>query len=165
MHDDLVASRPALPAAPGTYVLVFRLNRAIRLDAGALEPCELTPGTYVYVGSAHGAGGLRARVLRHCRAGKPMRWHVDYLTARQLPMMVVWEASDLRHECEWVHRLLQVAGACAPIQGFGSSDCRAGCLAHLLKLSALVGEREIRKLALALPRSALSQRLGNQATG
>ena len=48
----------------------------------------LAAGQYAYVGSAHGPGGLRARVGRHLRAEKPLHWHIDYLTAA-LPVMHV----------------------------------------------------------------------------
>ncbi|HYA22015.1 MAG TPA: DUF123 domain-containing protein [Thermoproteota archaeon] len=39
------------------------------------------PGLYLYVGSARGPGGLRARVARHLRRDKVRKWHIDYLTA------------------------------------------------------------------------------------
>ncbi|MGE5612498.1 MAG: DUF123 domain-containing protein, partial [Bacillota bacterium] len=60
-----------IPATPGAYVLVIRLDRAA---AG------LPAGRYLYCGSARGPGGLRARVGRHMRKGKVVRWHVDRLT-------------------------------------------------------------------------------------
>ena len=39
-----------------------------------------------------------------------------------------------RLECTWVKRLLALNGASAPAPGFGSSDCRNGCPAHLVRL-------------------------------
>ena len=46
---------------------------------GALGRIELQAGTWLYVGSARGPGGLAARVGRHWRDGVPKHWHMDYL--------------------------------------------------------------------------------------
>jgi Uri superfamily endonuclease len=97
--------------------------------------CEFAPGVHIYVGSAHGPGGLRARVMRHLRAGKLQHWHIDYLTACAMPMQIIWEVGAPRRECEWLQRILALPGAYAPISGFGSSDCLAHCPAHLVALS------------------------------
>jgi Uri superfamily endonuclease len=92
--------------------------------------CDLPAGDYAYCGSAYGPGGIGARVARHLRTVKPVRWHIDRLTA----------ASRIRAvgllpgggECDLVHQLLS-RGAEIPLPGFGSSDCRT-CPAHLLQL-------------------------------
>lgn len=123
-----------LPPAPGTYALVLRLTEPLRPVVGSLGARELAAGLYVYVGSAHGPGGLRARVTCHLRADKPTHWHIDYLTACVTPSEVLWAASEQRRECAWVHTLLALPGASAPIPGFGSSDCAAHCPAHLVAL-------------------------------
>jgi Uri superfamily endonuclease len=128
-----------LPASPGAYALVFALSGSLRLPVGALGLCELPAGVYIYVGSACGPGGLRARVRRHFRPEKPLHWHVDYLTAAIPPVEVIWEASGARRECEWVRAFVAETGAVAPVPGFGSSDCKAGCPAHLLRLGPVDG--------------------------
>jgi Uri superfamily endonuclease len=94
----------------------------------------LTAGLYVYVGSAHGPGGLRARVGRHLREAKPRHWHIDYLTAALPVAHVVASETTASLECVWVKRLSALAGASVPIPGFGSSDCRNHCPAHLIRL-------------------------------
>ena len=123
-----------LPSAPGTYALVMRAMESLRPIVGSLGACELTPGMYVYVGSAHGPGGLRARVMRHLRADKPLHWHIDHLTACVAPSEVIWDTGEQRLECGWVRRLLTLPGAHTPIPGFGAGDCTARCPAHLVKL-------------------------------
>lgn len=106
-----------IPATPGAYALV------ILLDSPA---ASLPPGRYIYCGSARGPGGLRARLSRHMRRGKPMRWHVDQLTeAGRVLGAWVFEGGD---ECALVRALSHLP---VPRPGFGSSDCRA-CVSHLL---------------------------------
>jgi hypothetical protein len=46
---------------------------------------------------------------------------------------VLW-AAEVGPECVWVAALARKPGVQAPFRGFGSSDCRAGCDAHLLHL-------------------------------
>jgi Uri superfamily endonuclease len=125
-----------LPAAPGTYVLLLAANAPTVLNMPRFGKIALTAGQYAYVGSAHGPGGLRARVGRHLRTEKPLQWHIDYLTAA-LPVkhvITVVVTDGARLECTWVKRLLALKGASAPVPGFGSSDCRDGCTAHLVRL-------------------------------
>jgi histidyl-tRNA synthetase len=124
----------ALPAAAGTYVLIFRLAAPLHLAPGRLGALVLPPATYAYVGSAAGPGGLRARVQRHLRQGKALRWHIDYLTEAQ-PVDRVWfAAGGTRIECATVRRLLRQPGAAPGVARFGNSDCREGCPSHLVRL-------------------------------
>jgi Uri superfamily endonuclease len=138
LPSDAVRVMPAdetdWPELPGTYVLVMRLNEPTELAVGRLGSFRLTPGYYAYVGSAHGPGGLRARLGRHLQDSKPLHWHVDYVTNRLDVERVYYRTSGRREECEWTARLCGLPGASAPIPGFGSSDCRAGCRAHLVRL-------------------------------
>lgn len=41
-----------------------------------------------------------------------------------------------RLECAWCQRIVQCTSVSIPVYHFGSSDCRAGCPAHLLRLPA-----------------------------
>ncbi len=107
----------AIPAVPGAYALV------VVLEAPA---AGLPPGRYIYCGSARGSGGLGARLSRHMRRGKAVRWHVDRLTeAGRVLGAWVFEGGD---ECALVRALAHLP---VPLPGFGSSDCRA-CASHLL---------------------------------
>lgn len=124
----------ALPAAPGDYLLVFERGAETVLRVGKLGTVTLPAGRYAYVGSAHGPGGLRARLERHLRPAKIRHWHIDALTLEHRPDRIFFRADPCRGECAWVRALLALPGAAAPIRGFGSSDCREGCPAHLVRL-------------------------------
>ncbi|MCC6905872.1 MAG: GIY-YIG nuclease family protein [Anaerolineae bacterium] len=119
-----------LPAARGTYILLLNLPAPLPLIVGRLGQVLLPAGWHLYVGSAHGAGGLRARVGRHLRYEKRLHWHIDALTTI-MPVKWVWyvESPD-RAECEWAHVLLALPEAAVPVQGFGASDCN--CPTHLI---------------------------------
>jgi Uri superfamily endonuclease len=113
---------------------VLEAAQAFEGRAGRLGEFRLAPGYYVYVGSAHGSGGLRARIGRHLRRDKRRHWHIDALT-NALPVIAVRAAAaGPEQECAWVRRLLALPGASAPVKGFGSSDCHSGCPAHLVRL-------------------------------
>ncbi len=130
-----------LPPDAGTYCLWLRLDAPLPLVVGRLGERTLPPGLLAYVGSALGPGGLRARVGRHLRAEKRLRWHIDWLTA-QAPVRAVWlRAGRLRLECAWSAALLQADGAAIAWPGFGASDC--ACAAHLIAVppDALAGAR------------------------
>jgi len=117
---------------PGTYALVLACQKTGRVRIGRLGVLALPPGFYVYVGSAFGPGGLRARLGRHLNHAGAPRWHIDtLLPAAQL--IGFWATTfPSRLECGWVATLAALPGASYPASGLGSSDCRHGCPAHLL---------------------------------
>jgi len=118
-----------LPSLPGTYALVLRISRRLEIAVGKLGVFEAQPGLYVYVGSALGPGGLAARIERHCRREKRLRWHVDYLRAVAQLEEVWYAAGKSRRECRWAKALCRMPGASVPMTGVGASDC--GCRSHL----------------------------------
>jgi Uri superfamily endonuclease len=122
------------PAEPGTYALLVDVADALGLTVGMLGAIRLPSGRYAYVGSAHGPGGLNGRLARHMRRDRRRHWHIDYLTDAAVVSYVYFLARIERLECLWSQRLLGLNGATAPAPGFGSSDCRTGCLAHLIRL-------------------------------
>ena len=71
----------AVPPDPGAYLLLIELAAPLALGIPRFGAAILPPGRYAYGGSAYGPGGLRARIGRHLRRDKPLRWHVDRLTA------------------------------------------------------------------------------------
>ncbi|HIQ06651.1 MAG TPA: GIY-YIG nuclease family protein [Anaerolineae bacterium] len=141
------------PTGTGTYALLTRLDEPTRLTVGRLGTFTFPAGDYVYVGSAFGPGGLRARLLRHTRpaAAKRMHWHVDSLLSVSRLVGMYWEEGARRSECDWVQRLLQLPDAQVPVPGFGSSDCRAGCPAHLLHFPSGISIERIRETMMLLP--------------
>lgn len=135
-HPSAVADIPALP---GSYALVLAVTQALNLDVGRLGLVTFPPGRYVYFGSAMGPGGLPVRIRRHVQPDKSPHWHIDYLTQRVQPVVVHWQPATqslglLRLECDWCRRIARLVGVEAPVHHFGSTDCRAGCPAHLLRL-------------------------------
>lgn len=134
----------------GVYTLVIRVDRELAFRAGSLGLVRLPPGFYLYTGSGLGSGplSLRGRVRRHLGARKNLFWHVDYLLAQDgvRVVAVVAAPSLLREECRVTQALLEGLVAQVPAPGFGSSDCRSGCPAHLL----YTGEEEPTQRVLAI---------------
>lgn len=119
----------------GTYALLLRADDEQTIEVGALEEMTVRPGWYVYVGSAFGPGGLRARVRRHAQGEGALHWHVDYLRA-VTSLEVVWYTHDAtRRECAWATVLREAPDARVPMEGFGASDCN--CAAHLVAFEAV----------------------------
>lgn len=142
-----------MASSGGLYVLVLHLPRSLRLRVGALGPVELPAGTLLYAGSAR--RGLAARIARHCRRRKPRRWHLDWLTtARGVAVVGALPLPGSPWtECGLNRRLGRLPGASTPVPGFGASDCRAGCPAHLWRVP---GSWDV---------DALARRLGVRAPG
>ena len=121
----------------GTYALVVALDRSHNISIGRRGRSYFPAGFYVYVGSALGPGGLRARVARHLRNEKRLHWHIDYLLGAQRARVTrVWAVpSAISLECHWADALMQQPGASIVLPRFGSSDCN--CLAHLIGFDRL----------------------------
>ncbi|PLX79828.1 MAG: DUF123 domain-containing protein [Desulfuromonas sp.] len=117
-----------MDSKPGTYILVLESSSDTIVEVGRWGLLELKPGYYLYVGSAFGPGGVRARVARHCRSKKSNRWHIDYLRA-YTSLKSIWYCLDPEHlEHQWAEALADLHGM-VPIHGFGCSDCK--CYSHL----------------------------------
>jgi Uri superfamily endonuclease len=114
----------------GTYALLLHLDHSKAIQVGALGTYRFTAGWYLYLGSAHGPGGLAARVARHRRrTDKRFHWHIDYVRAG-MSLREVWTVSDdMRRECEWARAASELPGASTPVPGLGASDCQ--CATHL----------------------------------
>ncbi len=119
----------AIGGRKGAYLLALHLPRNVELDMAKRPRHVIARGCYVYAGSAYGPGGLSARLQRHLRAAKTVRWHVDHLTTQAGEMMAL--AVPGGHECRLVERLLATQKFTIAVPGFGSSDCRT-CAGHLL---------------------------------
>ncbi len=118
-----------LPDQPGTYALLLASTAESDINVGSFGRLQVVPGCYVYVGSAHGPGGLAARVSRHQAAAKKLRWHIDYLR-EVTDLVAVWYTVDQnRQECRWAEVVGSLRGAVVPMAGFGASDC--DCRSHL----------------------------------
>lgn len=113
---------------PGTYILLLKSVSESHVVIGKWGKLAVLPGWYLYVGSAFGPGGIRARVSRHCRTEKTCRWHVDYLRKVTTLASVWYSHAPERLEHEWAAAVRSMRGA-EPVAGFGCSDCR--CESHL----------------------------------
>lgn len=114
--------------------MVLRLPHSTAVDVGRLGRVQFPAGWYTYAGSARGPGGLAARISRHLRSPKPLRWHVDCLRANARPVQVWYALGACKRECSWAQALSGLPGASIPVSRFGASDCR--CPAHLVHFAA-----------------------------
>lgn len=135
-----------LPALPGAYVLELVLAQDALLAVGRLGAARFPAGAVLYLGSAHGPGGLQGRLRRHLQAdgNVPKHWHIDYLRSIAQVRAIGYvvqpgsvPAAPL--ECQWSQEMVKLPGSCVPMPGFGASDCRQGCPAHLV---AFAGEEK-----------------------
>lgn len=117
-----------MKAEPGTYILLLHNQVKVSVQVGRWRKVEFEAGYYLYVGSAFGPGGVRARVLRHCRSRKPLRWHIDYLRTVTTPLGAWYTHNAQPREHAWAEILRSMDGL-LPIRGFGCSDCQ--CESHL----------------------------------
>jgi Uri superfamily endonuclease len=111
----------------GTYALVIALEVGLRLQIGKLGIHNLSPGYYVYVGSA--LGGLSVRLRHHIKAEKRLHWHIDYLLQGSAIAEIWYAIGPYRLECKWNTIIRNLPGAIPSIPGFGASDCH--CYSHL----------------------------------
>ncbi|MFA7604651.1 MAG: GIY-YIG nuclease family protein [Novosphingobium sp.] len=126
-----MATADGAPHGKGAYALVIALRAPVTFAQRGTA--RLLPrGVYVYAGSAHGPGGIGARLRHHFRREKLPHWHVDRLTtvADEIEAFAI----EGGRECEIVARLGHLVGMRHQIAGFGSSDCRT-CPSHLLRYS------------------------------
>lgn len=121
-----------LPVSHGTYAVHLSVSLARLISIGRLGQYRVPLGDYFYLGSARGAGGLRARVGRHLRGDGALHWHIDTLRAAAEVCEAFYTVTDTPLECVWSQALAQLPDAFIPVPHFGSSDCRSGCSAHLI---------------------------------
>ena len=118
----------------GVYVLIIKVKQLTEVQIRSLGVVDFAPGTWVYVGSAMGAGStsLENRLVRHFRKEKTIHWHIDHLLEKDTEIVkAIWSQSMKHLECEVAHSLsLNNAFESGP-KGFGASDCKSGCIAHI----------------------------------
>jgi Uri superfamily endonuclease len=123
------ASR-SLASTPGSAIRSITSWSSLKgFPLGKLGNLQLQSGFYVYIGSAHGPGGLRARLAHHLGPSAHPHWHIDYLKAHVTPEEVWYCYDRTSWEHPWAHCLDLQRNASVPLAGFGSSDC--ACESHL----------------------------------
>ena len=109
----------------GLYIAVFYMHRSQFIQIGRLGKFCFQRGIYFYAGSAQ--RNLAARLERHGRKKKPLRWHIDYLSVKAEMLGAIIIPGQRKHECEIAGELGGLFELAVP--DFGASDCR--CAGHL----------------------------------
>ena len=159
--DDDGAVEPGTHEPSRLYVVAAFVPRRTAVVVGSLGCRTLERGWQAYVGSARRGRG--ARVARHMRAAKPLRWHADFVFSRA-PATRAWlidaPAGAGLDECSLAAALSEVAAAATPAGtarqagGFGAGDC--GCAGHLVRFPSLA--------SLAEAVAAVTARLGGRVS-
>lgn len=101
----------------GAYILLINLENDMDIRVGSLGTLHFSSGNYCYVGSARGPGGIEARVKRHLKKEKKLRWHIDYLMEHsEVEKVFIKEDGD---EIETAGEISKIFES---IPGFGASD-------------------------------------------
>jgi Uri superfamily endonuclease len=124
-----------IPNAPGAYLLLLRLEKAVQLDIARWRGQELASGLYVYAGSANGPGGLRARIGRHLKKKKRLHWHIDHITGPAVEIHIQYEPGA--QECALLTDYKKFGDFEIPLKGFGASDCK-NCASHFIRLPSVI---------------------------
>lgn len=118
----------------GTYGLIYESKSSRSIRIGKLGILKLQAGYYLYVGSAFGPGGIKARVRHHLGESSSPHWHVDYLKSH-CHLLELWVAySNAKCEQIWVSKLAKSKDVSIPLAGFGASDTPA--VSHLFYFKA-----------------------------
>ncbi|MEE4274529.1 MAG: GIY-YIG nuclease family protein [Thermoleophilia bacterium] len=139
--DRRESGEDALSPKNALYVVATWVPRRLEISVGALGPVVFERGWYAYVGSAR--RGRDARVARHFRREKPLRWHADYLFTAAPPRLAGLVDGPLT-ECELAGALAAPPGASRPVRRFGAGDCR--CTGHLVRLTTRPSSRTLREI-------------------
>jgi len=116
----------------GNYILFINVEKDITLYTRR-RMFHVSKGLYIYVGSAGGKGGLKARLNRYLYGRRRDFWHIDYLLSspgvRLLMVKCIYNDNPKYYESLISRRLNQVLEF---LPNFGSSDSK-GDLSHLFK--------------------------------
>ena len=92
---------------------------------GSLKVILFPRGYYAYVGSA--LSGFKARLNRHLKSDKQLRWHIDYLLEKAAINKIILCPTEDKVECAIAQALSRQFNS---VPGFGCSACQ--CRSHLL---------------------------------
>ena len=114
-----------IPAQKGAYLLLLFVPQLTgKIQIGKLGIYRFKRGWYLYVGSAQGPGGLRARIRHHLGINSTPHWHLDYFRPFAFPRIIAWLVSPPGMESKLASVL---SGLCddIPVKNFGASDSKA----------------------------------------
>ena len=106
----------------GIYLAIFHLPRPQVITVGRLVRFTFQSGYYLYVGSAQ--RNLEARLARHARRHKTLRWQIDYLSVKAKFVGALMIGGPKSLECKLAALLAKHYPRAVP--GFGASDCHCG---------------------------------------
>jgi len=116
----------------GNYILFINVENDITIHTRR-RIFHVGRGLYIYIGSAGGKGGLKARLNRYLYGRRRNFWHIDYLLSspgvRLVMVKCVYNDNPRYYESVISRRLNE---ALEFLPNFGSSDSR-GDLSHLFK--------------------------------
>lgn len=141
-----------LVSQKGTYVLILQARATKQVNVGRLGKIELQPGYYLYVGSAFGSGGLKARLDHHLKRVLKPHWHIDYLR-RYTTVLEIWYTTDqVRREDDWVATMMKMAHFSMAYPGFGASDSKS--MSHLFRSTYKPNFEAFRRVVEQIPNHA-----------
>jgi len=123
-----------VPADPGVYVLLISVSDSVVISTRSGRVFEVPRGVYLYVGSARGLGGLRARISRHLRKFKKPYWHIDYLLSSSVACVSAVLYRVVREPGTDYEQVIsrELSRIFTYVPGFGCSDKR-GDKSHLFR--------------------------------
>ncbi|HEX9018092.1 MAG TPA: GIY-YIG nuclease family protein [Anaerolineaceae bacterium] len=132
-----------IPTSSGSYALHIVLPAAQEIRIGRLGTFRFPAGNYLYTGSAHGPGGLRARLRHHVRPVANPHWHLDFLRPFAVLQNGWYTLENGALECAWSKALQGQGGGLIPARGFGAADCHNRCHSHLVYFPSDLSRAEI----------------------
>jgi Uri superfamily endonuclease len=117
----------------GVYQLGISIGKTCSILIGKRGNFTFPAGKYVYTGRAK--KNLSQRIDRHKKRNKKCFWHIDYLLTDENVQLedIAIISENSSNECNENKKLLQ-EDALIIAGGFGASDCKNNCGAHLLYL-------------------------------
>lgn len=113
----------------GVYQFVFRMKKDALIRVGAAGTYRVPAAIYVYTGTAQ--RGLAQRIARHASKDKPVKWHVDYLTAHpDAEPVAAYCAPGAPAGMECALAVRAIVNADFLLAKLGNSDCRF-CASHV----------------------------------
>ena len=117
----------------GVYQLGISIGKTCSILIGKLGNFTFPTGKYIYTGRAK--KNLSQRIDRHKKRNKKCFWHIDYLLTDENVQLedIAIISENSSNECNENKKLLR-ENAFIVAAGFGASDCKNNCGAHLLYL-------------------------------
>lgn len=115
----------------GIYLLVLESNEDFYISNKNFTNYKFKKGFYYYVGSAQ--RNLTARIQRHLKEEKKIKWHIDFLTTNKnikIIDVICFENETKEFECILSLKIENQIRNIEIIENFGNSDCKI-CKTHL----------------------------------